>query len=410
MLTESEVRDLLAKAAASIDVPADTPVLPGAVRRHRGWLMPVVAACCVGAVIAAGLLVARAGHPDGVPSTRPPDNPDSRHVIPTVAGLDRLTATRVLTAHGLRVTTESMPTCLPSGRAVRTRPANGSAFDPGGTVTLFVTRPAKPATSCADPEAAPIWQLLDYANGLGPAPRFALEVTVYADGRRTVMTGAAAARRTSWPVGSALALMAIAGRVEEHPGTDAPTPFLRFSRDDGTVCGGRRLPQQLSARPSQWFSFTPPPSDFISPACTFTNIYRTGGDIDALVVRQWRPTPTRTRSRMTAQQVAFAERIARSEIAKQHSHVRIAVAQLHPGSVRQSNTGHTCDSGTLLRVTLIGAFPHTVVSPVPGGNATVHVEVIEANPDSGQECLISVQTGRVEIPKGATTLPSIGHP
>jgi len=111
---------------------------------------------------------------------------------------------------------------------------------------------------------------------------------------------------------------------------------------------------------------------------------------------------------LTRQQITFATHIARREIAKQGSHIRIAVAQLHPGTVHQSNTGHTCETGTLLRVTMIGSFPHTTVAPMPGGNATVHAEIVEANPTTGQECLIGVKTGQVQPPDGATRLVPVG--
>jgi len=112
---------------------------------------------------------------------------------------------------------------------------------------------------------------------------------------------------------------------------------------------------------------------------------------------------------LTRHQIALATRIVRNEIAKQGSHIRIAVAQLHPGVVHQSNTGHTCNSGTLLRVTMIGSFPHGKVAPTPGGDGTVRAEVVEANPSTGQECLIGVKTGRVQPPKGATRLVSMGQ-
>jgi hypothetical protein len=112
---------------------------------------------------------------------------------------------------------------------------------------------------------------------------------------------------------------------------------------------------------------------------------------------------------LTPQQMGYADVIARAEIAKQRSQIRLAVADLHPGEVRSSNTGHSCESGSLLRVTLIGSFPHTGVSPVPGGATTVHAEVIEADPATGQECLIGVKTGQVRPPIGATPLPGVGH-
>ena len=107
---------------------------------------------------------------------------------------------------------------------------------------------------------------------------------------------------------------------------------------------------------------------------------------------------------LTARQLAFAERIARVEVAKEGSHLRVATAQLRPGRVRQSNTGHRCTSGTLLRVTLVGSFPHTTVSPALGHSATVHAEIVDADPGSGLECLIGVETGHVEAPPGATRL------
>jgi len=113
---------------------------------------------------------------------------------------------------------------------------------------------------------------------------------------------------------------------------------------------------------------------------------------------------------LSRQQIALATRIARHEIARQGSHIRVAVAQLHPGVVHQSNTGHTCTSGTLLRVTLIGSFPHGKVSPTPGGDGTVRAEVVEANPSTGQECLIGAQTGQVQPPQGATRLVFVDQP
>jgi hypothetical protein len=40
----------------------------------------------------------------------------------------------------------------------------------------------------------------------------------------------------------------------------------------------------------------------------------------------------------------------------------------------------------------------------------VHAEVVEANPSTGQECLIGVQTGQVQPPNGATRLVSVDQP
>jgi hypothetical protein len=118
---------------------------------------------------------------------------------------------------------------------------------------------------------------------------------------------------------------------------------------------------------------------------------------------------SQVRAGLTPQQMRYADQIARSEITKQGSHIRVAVADVHAGEVQSSNTGHSCESGSLLRVTLIGSFPRTGVSPGPGSSTTVHAEVIEADPATGQKCLIGVETGHVQLPAGATPIPGIGH-
>jgi hypothetical protein len=110
-------------------------------------------------------------------------------------------------------------------------------------------------------------------------------------------------------------------------------------------------------------------------------------------------------SRLPRQQALFARHIARVEIRRQRSHVRLAVAELHPGRVRLSNTGFRCDSGTLLRVRLIGRFPHTIIAPTPGGSATVRSEVIEADPATGRECLIGFGTKHLRVHPGAVRVP-----
>lgn len=112
------------------------------------------------------------------------------------------------------------------------------------------------------------------------------------------------------------------------------------------------------------------------------------------------------RAGLTHKEMAYATAIARSEVAKQHSVIRVAVADVHPGRVSSSNTGHLCGSGRLLEVTLIGSFPHTGTASLE----TVHAEVIEADPATGQKCLISVKTGRVKPPAGATPVPNIVGP
>lgn len=118
--------------------------------------------------------------------------------IPSVFGYDANSAEKMLTERRLVVTRKPSYTCLTSGRAVRTKPATGTRFGPGDTVTLFVTEPG-PDSACPVPaEDALAWRLLDFANGRGPAPSFAAEVTVYVDGQLTTLTRDKATDPDSW--------------------------------------------------------------------------------------------------------------------------------------------------------------------------------------------------------------------
>jgi hypothetical protein len=108
---------------------------------------------------------------------------------------------------------------------------------------------------------------------------------------------------------------------------------------------------------------------------------------------------------MSREQVRFATRIAHAEIRAERSRVRVALADLRHGFARQTNTGHQCRSGTLLRVVPIGSFPHTTVAPLPGQGAAVHAEIIDADPTTGRVCRIGVRTGHVQAPAGGTRLP-----
>jgi hypothetical protein len=181
----------------------------------------------------------------------------------------------------------------------------------------------------------------------------------------------------------------VAGRSRRH------TVTVRCPRTKSAIIAGR-----LGALAACLAALTVAGCSSMSAAVHSTRHSRPAG-----LTRQ--PNP----AGLTRHQIALATHIARHEIARLEAHIRIAVAQLHPGVVlSQSNTGHTCNSGTLLRVTLIGSFPNTKVSPNPGGDATVHAELVVADPSTGEECLIGVQTGQVQRPDGATGLVVVAQP
>lgn len=80
------------------------------------------------------------------------------------------------------------------------------------------------------------------------------------------------------------------------------------------------------------------------------------------------------------------------------------------GTVRDSNTGHPCTSGHLIRVELVGSFPGIAVSPPavspgqPPPDTTVSADLLDVDPVLGQTCLEGVLTGHVELLPHATML------
>jgi hypothetical protein len=109
---------------------------------------------------------------------------------------------------------------------------------------------------------------------------------------------------------------------------------------------------------------------------------------------------------LSAHEFAVAARIARSEADRLAKTITSATATASRGTVRDSNTGHPCTSGTLLQIKLLGTFK-IVVSPPPGEDDTTVTEVdITADPGAGKACLISVRTAAIPPSAAAATLPA----
>lgn len=103
---------------------------------------------------------------------------------------------------------------------------------------------------------------------------------------------------------------------------------------------------------------------------------------------------------------AVAVDIARQQADKTAISITSATATVGIGTVAESNTGHPCTSGTLLHIKLIGEFniQHGGSPDDSGHYDPVSAVLITADPDSGDACLITVQTGDVAPDPGATIL------
>ncbi len=289
MLTEIEARNLLARAAATIDVPPGAAI-PTAHPRRRRWLAPTVAAAVAVLLIAGGApLLVDGPSPGRGPTTGPAASGNGAPAIqriPSVFGYDGEAAETMLTERGLKVSREEAYACRVPGRAVRTNPAVGTRFRRGDHVTLFVTE-LDPRADCAIRLAweGLAWRLLDFANGRAAAPEFASTVDIYVNGTRSVLSGDEAADADSWGPDSALGLLAAATRHQDPGGGATPLLSVGTGRSSRFLCGGERLPSALADRRSLWLDVALP-RDGIS-VCPLASIYRTSGRIDALVLRAW---------------------------------------------------------------------------------------------------------------------------
>jgi hypothetical protein len=126
--------------------------------------------------------------------------------------------------------------------------------------------------------------------------------------------------------------------------------------------------------------------------CSGDDGHRAGGDTGELTQRQY----------------DVAVNVARHEVENQDAEVTSATAVLrhNAGPNAPSNTGESCTGDQVLKIRLIGTFPHAVTTGTPGGGSTAVTEMdIKADPDSGDACLIGVATTPHPEPvSGATVL------
>jgi len=235
MLTENEARDLLTRAANTIDVAHAAPIDETA-RRRRTLPLLAAAAAVVGLVSTAALLGPRLGDqatPGGPVAHPPAAGTLADDQVPTVFGYDAESAKGLLEAAGLNVTIHPQFGCDDIGRAKSTEPATGTRFAPGDQVTLLVGA-AAPNVRCLPSARMDAWDFIDFANGRGGVPAFAKTVSLYVDGELTAtLTADQAADAANW--GDPSAITEIRRESAEVDPLDAST-----TESDGSVTSETR--------------------------------------------------------------------------------------------------------------------------------------------------------------------------
>jgi hypothetical protein len=292
MLTENEARDLLTAAARTIHVEAAEPIMVLAKRPPR-WPVLAAAAAILAVVATSVALAQRTGDPQPVGPVvdipradfQPYSSELAANQIPSVFGYDADSARSTLQGLGLnvKVATEAVPCTEPGGRALRTEPEVGTRFSPGAVVNLFVGKtPTAPCPANGDLWIA--WQLLDFANGRGPAPDFADRVLVSANAETSAITGSEAADPLNWVDGTPLGVLRQESRaVQNFGGGVFQTPFLRITPTHPRFpCrpAGAGMPTQGGLSIVIEFN-----TDRLSFACPAVDVFRTNGQITAIALR-----------------------------------------------------------------------------------------------------------------------------
>jgi len=142
----------------------------------------------------------------------------------------------------------------------------------------------------------------------------------------------------------------------------------------------------------------------LSPLLAACSSAHTPGDSSASPISEATFSPL-VRGVLSHDEVDRAVAVARDEISDAGASVYSATAIAESGRVLESNTGKPCTSGRLLKVKLIGSFSRIVTTghPVrlgePTPDFTVRAVIVTADAQSGQPCLITVQTAEAGEPK-----------
>ena len=205
------------------DAVLGPPVAP---RTRRGLGVGAL----VGALATVGVVVAITRPEQPLPDRLRGDQ------VPSLFGYDGGAARDLLESRGLRVAVEQIRDCEVLGRVVARDPPPGTVVERGDPVTVYTSLPASLTCLTDYQDRVTAWQLLDFANGRGPAPEFADRVLVHAgDAEPVVLDGREARDPDTWDRTGVLAgLREASGRVDlvsEHP-LEYAVPAIRITRTD----------------------------------------------------------------------------------------------------------------------------------------------------------------------------------
>ena len=179
MPTEDDARQLLAKAAGTIDVDGTAPLtLTGLPEPHARRRWPILAAAAAVLVaIGGGYLVAQQLGDDPAPAPEPavdrPKAPDDRQVVldpdqlPSVVGYTEDEAIALVQSRGYAVQVHVVPDgCNVPGIVTGTNPAVGTRMEAGDTVTIRVIGQQDVIDCVGEVPWVFVWDVVRYARGL----------------------------------------------------------------------------------------------------------------------------------------------------------------------------------------------------------------------------------------------------
>lgn len=288
MLTDDEARDLLQRAADTVEVDPTPASVPSRVPR---W--PAIAAAAAVAVVAVGVAWASSHRStDPEPSPAPDLSTGGRFQfgpdqVPSVFGLTTEQAADLMRTRGLQPHIEHVSTCREApGRAMSVVPAAGTLVTQGDEVTI---RTPGTARCPADQDARAFgWAFLDFAAGRAGPPPMTPTVVVYDDSGATRLEDAELA---DW---SALDLVRAGLSEMQHvkggrPAFTTPTLTVRDTRS--ASCGDR--PKPLAHRRGLALDIgTPADGLGIGHSCLEVTLFLgSDGELESvLVVGSGRPT------------------------------------------------------------------------------------------------------------------------
>lgn len=121
------------------------------------------------------------------------------------------------------------------------------------------------------------------------------------------------------------------------------------------------------------------------------------------------PEPSESGGTSVSTEMRLARALVEDQVGPEGD-IESASYVLRRGAVARPNTGEPCTSGHLIKVKIIGTFPHSVTTGGPwtsldDADGDVHAVLITAEATTGRACQIGVQTGDPNPLPGAIDIP-----